>query len=47
MSPERETALRGQTGGRITNRADTPKVSPKALGCNYFLDTKEAGNAKA
>lgn len=47
MSPERETALRGQTGGRITDRADTLKVSPKDLGCNYFLDTKEACDAKA
>jgi hypothetical protein len=43
MSAQRETALRVQTVGRITNLADTLKLSPSVRLCNYFMDTKEAG----
>jgi hypothetical protein len=47
MSPERETALRGQTGGRISNRVDTRKANLKVPARNVFLDTEEAGDAQA
>ena len=47
MRPEREAAHRGQTGDRISNRADTKNPRRGGETCNRFLITDRGTYAKA